>query len=182
MSPDLGGAHRPVANRMSWRIEGTYFESCNCEPICPCRRVDGVPGGRSTWGECLGVLSWVIERGRADEVRLDGLKVALAMRYLDDEPGSPWSFVLYLDARAAPRAAEALEAIFTGRLEGDALRHFPWAWKDASCLAVRLAAIEVCTSRGGSGCGSATTSPSELARLARPRDRQLRCSRPRAAR
>jgi hypothetical protein len=128
---------------MSWRIEGTYFESCNCEPICPCRRIDGVPGGRSTWGECLGVLSWVIERGRAQEVRLDGFKVALAMRYLDDEPGSPWSFVLYLDARATSRAAEALEAIYTGRLEGDALRHFPWAWKDASCLAVRSAAIEV---------------------------------------
>ncbi len=146
MIPDPNGARREKADReprMSWRIEGRYFESCNCEPICPCRRIDGAPGGRSTWGECLGVLSWMIERGYAGDVRLDGLGVALALRYHDDEPGSPWSFVLYLDAEADPRAAEALEAIYTGRLEGDALRHFPWAWKDALCLAVRPATIEV---------------------------------------
>jgi hypothetical protein len=53
---------------VSWRNRGSYFESCNCDAICPCRRIDGVPGGRSTYGECLGVLSWVIEDGRADEV------------------------------------------------------------------------------------------------------------------
>jgi len=44
---------------MSWRIRGSYFESCNCDAICPCRRIDGVPGGRSTHGICTGVLSWL---------------------------------------------------------------------------------------------------------------------------
>jgi hypothetical protein len=128
---------------MAWRIRGTYFESCNCDPICPCRRIDGVAGGRSTHGECLGVLSWVIEEGAADGVDLDGLPVALATRYGDDEPGSPWSWVLYLDARAAPAQRTALEGIFTGRLGGDAERHFPWAWKPSELLAVRPAAIDV---------------------------------------
>src|SRR5689334_24643889 len=40
-------------------IRGSYFESCNCDAICPCRRINGVPGGRSTHGICLGVLSWL---------------------------------------------------------------------------------------------------------------------------
>ena len=31
---------------MSWQISGTYFESCNCDAICPCRRIDRTPGGR----------------------------------------------------------------------------------------------------------------------------------------
>jgi hypothetical protein len=128
---------------MSWHVSGSYFESCNCEPICPCRRIDGVPGGRSTFGECLGVLSWVIEHGHADAVSLDGLAVALATRYHDDEPGSPWSFVVYLDERADAQQRAALEAIYTGALGGDALTHFPWAWKDAKCLAVRPVEIEV---------------------------------------
>ena len=47
-------------------MSGTYFESCNCDAICPCRRIDGIPGGRSTHGLCLGVLSWVIHEGAAD--------------------------------------------------------------------------------------------------------------------
>ena len=98
---------------MSWKIRGSYFESCNCDAICPCRRIDGVPGGRSTYGECLGVLSWVIDDGHADDVSLDGLKVALATRYHDDEAGSPWSFVMYVDARADTAQRDALEGIYT---------------------------------------------------------------------
>jgi hypothetical protein len=128
---------------VSWRIRGSYFESCNCDAICPCRTIDGVRGGRSTYGECLGVLSWVIEEGEAAGVTLDGLKVALATRYHDDEPGSPWSFVMYVDVRADPAQRDLLESIYTGRLGGDALTHFPWAWKEARRLAVRPVEIEV---------------------------------------
>ena len=128
---------------MTWQISGSYFESCNCEAICPCRRIDGVAGARSSYDECFGVLSWVIEDGRVDDVPLDGLKVALATRYHDDEPGSPWSFVMYVDVRADDAQRYALEGIFTGRLGGDALKHFPWAWKDAEQIAVRPVEIEV---------------------------------------
>jgi hypothetical protein len=128
---------------VSWHIRGSYFESCNCAAICPCRKIDGVPGGRSTYGECLGVLSWVIEDGRADGVSLDGLNVALATRYHDDEPGSPWTFVMYVDERAAAAQHDALERIYTGRLGGDALKHFPWAWKESDRVAVRSVPIEV---------------------------------------
>jgi hypothetical protein len=128
---------------MSWHIRGTYFESCNCDAICPCRRIDGVPGGRSTHGVCLGVLSWLIEDGAADGTDLSGLPVALASRYSDDEPGSPWTGILYLAARASGDQRAALERIFTGALGGDAQRHFPWAWKDSELVAVRPVEIEV---------------------------------------
>jgi hypothetical protein len=127
---------------MSWRLRGTYFESCNCDAICPCRRVDGVAVGRSTHGECLGVLSWLIQEGSADDTDLGGLPVAIAMRYSDDEPGSPWTWVLYLDASASDEQRAALEGIFTGRFGGDAERHFPWAWKASELVAVRPVEIE----------------------------------------
>ena len=126
-----------------WRIRGTYFESCNCDAICPCRRVDGVGGGRSTHGVCMGVLSWLIEQGAADGTDLSGLPVALAIRYSDDEPGSPWTWILYLDAAATEEQRAALGGIFTGRFGGDAQRHFPWAWKASELLAVRPVEIEV---------------------------------------
>jgi hypothetical protein len=126
---------------MSWQIRGTYFESCNCDAVCPCRRVDGVAGGRSTHGVCMGILTWLVQDGAADGIDLAGLPVALALRYSDDEPGSPWTWVLYLDERASEEQRAALEAIFTGRLGGDAERHFPWAWKPSELVAVRPAEI-----------------------------------------
>lgn len=122
---------------MGWRIRGTYFESCNCDAICPCRRVDGRPGGRSTSGICLGVLSWLVHDGEAEGIDLSGQPVAIASRYSDDEPGSPWTWILYLDANSSSAQREALEDIFTGRRGGDALRHFPWAWKQSELVAVR---------------------------------------------
>ena len=94
---------------VSWRIRGSYFESCNCDAICPCRRVDAVPGGRSTHGVCTGVLTWLIEAGEAEGTDLAGLPVALACRYDDDEPGSPWTWLLYLDVAAAPEQQAVLE-------------------------------------------------------------------------
>ena len=102
-----------------------------------------MPGGRSTHGVCLGVLSWLIEEGAADGIDLAGLPVAMAVRYSDDEPGSPWRWVLYLDTRATDEQREALEGIFTGHCGGDAQSHFPWAWKASELLAVRPVAIDV---------------------------------------
>src|SRR6516225_8627678 len=127
----------------SWQIRGSYFESCNCDPICPCRRIDGVSGGRSTHGFCHGVLSWWIVDGAAEGLDLGEIAVTLAIRYDDDEPGSPWSWILYIDERATEEQAAALEAIFSGALGGDALTHFPWAWKESRFLGVRKVAIEV---------------------------------------
>ena len=128
---------------MSWRIRGNYFESCNCDAICPCRRIDGVAGGRSTHGVCTGVLSWLIEEGAVDEVDLAGVAVGLASRYSDDEPGSPWTWILYIDAIATDAQRSAVEAIYTGALAGDAETHFPWAWKPSELVAVRSADIDV---------------------------------------
>ena len=92
---------------------------------------------------CLGVLSWIIQEGTADGVDLAGLPVAVASRYSDDEPGSPWSWILYLDDRADDQQRAALQDIFTGRRGGDAISHFPWVWKPSELLTVRTVAIEV---------------------------------------
>lgn len=128
---------------MDWRVSGTYLESCNCDAICPCRDINGIPGGRSTHGICLGVLSWLVVDGHADETDLSGLAVTLATRYSDDEEGSPWSWILYLDERGTAEQHRALEEIWTGRAPGDQISHFPWARKASHLLAVNAAQIDV---------------------------------------
>ncbi len=127
----------------SWALSGSYLEACNCEAICPCRRIGGRPGGRSTYGICLGALSWAIEDGRAGDVDLTGRRVVLVSRYNDDEPGSPWDFFLYLDESADDLQREALTAIFLGRAGGTPLRQFPWAFKPSRLIEVRSARIEL---------------------------------------
>lgn len=128
---------------MSWHVAGSYLESCNCDVPCPCRRINGVPGGRSTHGVCLGALSWHIDDGEADELELSGLSVALALHYSDDEEGSPWTYALYLDERGDAEQRRALEQIFTGARGGDAVEHFPWVWKSSTLVTVQAARIEL---------------------------------------
>jgi hypothetical protein len=128
---------------VSFAVRGTYFESCNCEAICPCRMVGGVPGGRSTYGVCHGALSWEIEEGRIGEVEVDGLMAVLVISYDDDEPGSPWTIVLHVDERGDARQRQALEDLFLGRLGGPHVRLLPWIRKESKLVAVRPSRIEL---------------------------------------
>jgi hypothetical protein len=127
-----------AAKAPAFRVRGTYFESCNCDPICPCRMVGGVPGGRSTHGICTGVLSWRIEEGRCGDTNLDGLNAVLVIRYDDDEPGSPWSVALHVDARGDDAQRQALEHVFL-----DGITNLPWIRKQRHVVGVRVSEIEL---------------------------------------
>ena len=128
---------------MSWHISGSYLEACNCEAICPCRRIGGVQGGRSTYGECLGALSWIVEEGRADDVDLADMRAVLVSRYHDDEPGSPWTFALFVDARGDEHQRRAIADILTGRVGGTPYKQFPWVFKDSRLLGVGALEIDI---------------------------------------
>ena len=127
----------------TYSVSGPYFESCNCDPICPCRMTDGIPGGRSTHGECFGALSWLVEEGRVGDVDEAGLAVALVVRYHDDEPQSPWTIVLHVDARADDRQHETLADVFLGRFGGPRVGVLPWVRKASHLVDVRSSAIEL---------------------------------------
>ncbi len=128
---------------MSWSLSGTYLESCNCDAICPCRKIAGVPGGRSTHGICLGVLSWFVEHGRAADVDLSGAAAALVCRYDDDEPGSPWTISLHVDERATAEARDALADILLGRRGGAQIQGLPWNRKPSILRSERASRIEL---------------------------------------
>jgi hypothetical protein len=123
---------------LSYRVRGSYFESCNCEAICPCRKIGSTLGGRSTYGECYGALSWAIESGAIDGIEVGGLSVALVFRYDDDEDGSPWSLVLHVDEDADRKQAAALKWLFL-----DGLHQLPWIRKARHLIGVRESRIEI---------------------------------------
>jgi hypothetical protein len=136
-------SRRIAALAVSWAISGSYLEACNCEAICPCRRIGGRPGGRSTYGICLGALSWVVRQGHFGGVDLSGLGAVMATRYSDDEPGSPWTFFLYVDERGDDRQREALARILTGAEGGTPSRQFPWVFKESNMLGWVPAPVEI---------------------------------------
>jgi len=120
-----------------WRIAGRYLEACNCDAICPCRTIGGVPGGRSTHGVCYGALSWRVDEGEAGGVDLGGSAAVLTYRYEDDEPGSPWTLVLHVDG------PDELAEILLGRMGGKHVLTLPWIRKPSTVVAVRRTKIEV---------------------------------------
>ena len=123
-----------------WRVAGSYFEACNCDAICPCRRQGGLKlTTGSTYGVCDFALSWHVERGHAGALDLSGFDVVLAGSYRDDEAGKPWRVCLYADERASLAQREALAEIFLGRRGGTAFANYAKAIKEV--YAIRAAAI-----------------------------------------
>src|ERR1700730_15242006 len=83
---------------LPWQVSGSYLEACNCEAICPCRRIGGSGGGRSTYGECLGARSWMVRPGGGGDGDLAGGRALLGSRYHADEPRSRWPFAVFVAA------------------------------------------------------------------------------------
>src|SRR2546426_252289 len=49
---------------MSWNVEGTYFENCNCDFACPCSVTSFA--SPATQDRCQVVLAYHIQRGQID--------------------------------------------------------------------------------------------------------------------
>lgn len=108
----------------SWHAAGSYYEACNCEAVCPCRSVGGRPGSRATYERCEFALSWRVVDGMFGEVPLDGLAAVLAAWYSEEESGSPWRVVLYVDERGDQQQQDALADIFLGRAGGTSASNY----------------------------------------------------------
>lgn len=127
-----------MGKQPQYHIEGSYYEACNCEAICPCRRINGVAGGASTYGQCDFLLNWNIINGHHDSNNLEGLAVCLAGRYFDDVEGCPWTVVIYIDQNASDAQFDALSEIFLGRAGGNV----QFTVNIANVIAIKRADIE----------------------------------------
>jgi hypothetical protein len=135
---DIGVRENTLGNN-DYQISGSYYEACNCEAICPCRRQNGVSTGLSTYGVCDFILSWHIKFGKAGDVDLDNRLVCMVGSYRDDEDGKPWTVIIYVDQDANEAQKQAIGEIFSGKLGGN-MRFTQWI---VNVIDVRSAAIEL---------------------------------------
>ena len=94
---------------MSWTVEGTYMEACNCEVACPCIFLSP-----PTEGECKVLVGWHIDKGRHGDTVLDGLNAALFAFAPGHMMKGQWKVALYLDKRGDAKQQAALQGIFSG--------------------------------------------------------------------
>jgi len=100
---------------MAWKLDGTYFENCSCEVLCPC--TVSLDLG-ADYDRCRVLLVFHIDSGQVDDVDVSGLTVAL----LGDTPKvmteGNWRLGSIIDAKATNEQAEKLGAVFGGQLGG----------------------------------------------------------------
>jgi hypothetical protein len=100
----------------SWKIEGEYFESCNCELLCPCLLSQAKV--RPTEGHCDVVLAFHINRGSYGKTDLSGLNAVQAFTTPGPMAQGGGTGGVYVDGRANAEQRAALEAIFAGQAGG----------------------------------------------------------------
>ena len=97
----------------SWKIAGSYFETCSCDVACPC-----VFLSPPTSGDCTVLLAWHIDQGRFGEIDLEGFNAVLAAYAPGHMLEGNWKVALYVDERANPGQQDALTKIFSGQAGG----------------------------------------------------------------
>jgi hypothetical protein len=101
---------------MAWRLDGTYFESCSCDAICPCTW--SAFTAKATLDRCRALLAYHIDSGEINGVDVGGLCFAL---FLDTPPvmsDGGWRVGVYLDDGASDAQTEQLGAALSGQLGG----------------------------------------------------------------
>ena len=103
-----------MSSATPWKVEGDYFEGCNCETACQCVFLSA-----PDMGHCDLTSAWHIEKGHFETTSLDGLNVVGVFHSPGHMVTGPkWIAALYLDERATPEQAEALGKIFSGQAGG----------------------------------------------------------------
>ncbi len=96
-----------------WFFDADYLQSCNCDYGCPCEF-----SAPPTTGACEGLCVWRIDKGDHDGVALDGLGLAMAVKWpgaIHEGNGSGLPFV---DEKASAEQREALLEIASGKAGG----------------------------------------------------------------
>jgi hypothetical protein len=101
---------------MTWRLDGTYFENCNCEVVCPCTAADfAAPADHE---RCRVLIAFHVDSGRIDGVDVAGMTVGV---FADTPPmmiEGNWRVGLFMDGKASEQQAAKLGAVFSGQMGG----------------------------------------------------------------
>jgi hypothetical protein len=100
---------------MSWKLQGTYFETCSCEVVCPCTASLSLG---ADYDRCRVTLVFNVAEGDVDGTDVGGLTVAAVADTPKIMTEGNWRLGVYIDAQASEDQAAKLGAVFGGALGG----------------------------------------------------------------
>ena len=81
-----------------WQVSGEYFETCNCDYLCPC--VISNFTQRPTYTHCEFAMLYHVDNGRFGDTALDGLSFVIVGSTPDVMGAGNWAVGLIIDERA----------------------------------------------------------------------------------
>ena len=100
---------------MSWKLEGSYFETCSCDVVCPCTA--SLTLG-ADYDRCRVTLVFNVKDGNVDGTDVSGLTVAAVADTPKVMTEGNWRVGVFIDAAASDEQAEKLGAVFSGAVGG----------------------------------------------------------------
>jgi hypothetical protein len=96
----------------AWKISGQYYETCNCDFICPC--LPGQLAVKPPKGACLFAMAFLIDRGQYEKISLDNLGFIVLGMTPEEMGKGNWSVGLVVDEKADQTQRDAITAIVSG--------------------------------------------------------------------
>jgi hypothetical protein len=101
---------------MAWTMEGTFFENCSCDAICPCTWSN--LARRATRDFCRAALAFQVDSGDVEGVDVGGRTFVVVI----DTPAmmveGGWRVGAFVDDGASPEQVAALGRVIGGEIGG----------------------------------------------------------------
>lgn len=101
---------------MSWKLQGTYFENCSCDMVCPCTTSSMVMP--ADYDRCQVLIAVHVDSGEIEGTDVSGLSAALVADTPPIMTDGNWRAGLLVDARASQEQRDRLVAVLAGQKGG----------------------------------------------------------------
>ena len=100
----------------NWRIAGEYFETCNCDYLCPCIYTN--MQAQPTHDTCIAAIVMRINDGTFGDTDLGGVAFIIAISVDGPMAGGNWTVGLIIDDKANDAQVDVVGQICSGDVGG----------------------------------------------------------------
>jgi len=101
---------------MAWSMEGTFFENCSCDAICPCTWSN--LGRRATRDYCRAAMAFQIASGDVEGVDVSGRSFVVVLDTPAVMTDGGWRVGAFVDDGARADQVEAIGRVVSGEVGG----------------------------------------------------------------